>query len=138
MAEITSSLVKDLREKTGLGMMQCKKALEETAGDIEKAIEHLRKQGAQVAAKRMGREAKEGRILFVRNQEAVVAVEVNCETDFVTASADFAQFGEKIASIILTEKPENLESLKQKKYDSKTVEHIALLTHTVVEKLEFW
>lgn len=122
MADISSSLVKDLREKTGLGMMQCKKALEETSGDIEKAIEHLRKQGANVAAKRMGRETKEGKILFAGNKTSTIAVEVNCETDFVTASADFSTFASQIAQLVLTEKPADMASLKTKNLGGKTVE----------------
>ncbi len=122
MPEITASLVKDLREQTGLGMMQCKKALTETAGDIPKAIEFLRKQGASVAAKRMGREAKEGKVILTKTKSTVAAVEVNSETDFVSASDDFQVFARNIAQIIAEQMPADLDSLKKSSLNGKTVE----------------
>ena len=95
MAEISAQAVQQLREKTGLGLMQCKKALGETGGDLEKAVEHLRKQGAAVAAKRVGKETKEGKIVFASAGSNVAALEINCETDFVSASEDFNVFAAK-------------------------------------------
>ena len=89
VVEISAQAVQQLREKTGLGLMQCKKALGETGGDLEKAIEFLRKQGAAVAAKRVGRETKEGKIVFASSGSNVAALEINCETDFVAREADF-------------------------------------------------
>ncbi|KAB2841628.1 MAG: translation elongation factor Ts [Melioribacteraceae bacterium] len=88
---ISASQVKDLRDKTGAGMMDCKKALTEADGDFEKAVEILRKKGASVAAKRAERTANEGVVLtnIINNGKTGSIVEVNCETDFVASSADF-------------------------------------------------
>ncbi len=112
MAEITAKLVQDLRERTGLGMMQCKKALGETNGDVDAAIELMRKQGAAVAAKRAGKEAKEGRVLLAKSSQAAVAVEVNCETDFVSASDDFKKFSDTALKIVLEKMPADVDTLK--------------------------
>lgn len=121
MAEVTAQTVADLREKTGLGILQCKKALTETGGDMEKAIEFLRKQGAAVAAKRVGRETKEGKVVLASGADAVAAVEINCETDFVSASDDFNGFAAKISRVILDKKPANLDALKALPLDNSTV-----------------
>jgi len=121
MAEVTAQTVAELREKTGLGILQCKKALTETAGDMEKAIEFLRKQGAAVAAKRVGKETKEGKIILAAAADAVAAVEINCETDFVSASDDFNAFAGKISRVILEKKPADLEALKGLSLDNTTV-----------------
>jgi len=121
MAEVTAQTVAELREKTGLGILQCKKALTETAGDMEKAIEFLRKQGAAVAAKRVGKETKEGKIILAAAADAVVAVEINCETDFVSASDDFNAFAGKLSRVILEKKPSDLEALKALPLDGTTV-----------------
>lgn len=121
MAEVTAQAVAQLREKTGLGILQCKKALSETAGDMELAIEYLRKQGAAVAAKRVGKETKEGKVILASGADAVTAVEINCETDFVSASDDFNAFAGKIAKVILDKKPADPESLKALPLDSSTV-----------------
>jgi len=121
MAEVTAQTVAELREKTGLGILQCKKALTETAGDMEKAIEFLRKQGAAVAAKRVGKETKEGKIILAAAADAVAAVEINCETDFVSASDDFNAFASKVSRTILEKKPADLEALKTLPLDNTTV-----------------
>jgi elongation factor Ts len=121
MAEVTAQTVADLREKTGLGILQCKKALTETGGDMEKAIEFLRKQGAAVAAKRVGKETKEGKIILAAAADAVAAVEINCETDFVSASDDFNAFASKVSRTILDKKPSDLEALKAMPLDNTTV-----------------
>ncbi len=121
MADITAQMVADLREKTGLGILQCKKALTETAGDMEKAIEFLRKQGAAVAAKRIGKETKEGKVILASGSDAVCAVEINCETDFVSASDDFNGFTAKVAKVILDKKPLDPEALKGQALDGSTV-----------------
>ncbi len=91
---ITAQLVKQLRDKTGAGMMDCKRALVESDGDFDKAIEILRKKGASVAAKRAERTASEGIILtkMTDDNSKGVMVEVNCETDFVAKSDDFVNF----------------------------------------------
>ena len=107
MAEITPALIRDLREKTGAGMMDCKKSLEEAQGDPEKALEWLRKKGLSSAAKRSGKSAKEGRLeTYVHsNSKIAVLVEVNCETDFVAINDEFKQFAKDIALHIAAESP---------------------------------
>lgn len=104
--EITSDLIKKLREKTGAGMMDCKRALEATRGDMEAAIEHLRKKGAAVAAKRADRSTKEGMIVakVLPDGKTGVIVEVNCETDFVGKSADFTGFVVAVADVVAAQK----------------------------------
>ncbi len=101
MAEITASLVKELREKTGAGMMDCKKALVETAGDIEEAIDFLRKNGLAAAAKKSGRVASEGLVGAATKGNAGALVEVNAETDFVARNNDFQTFVSTVAGIML-------------------------------------
>jgi elongation factor Ts len=124
MAEVTAQSVAELREKTGLGILQCKKALTETGGDMEKAIEFLRKQGAAVAAKRVGKETKEGKVILASGSDAVCAVEINCETDFVSASDDFNGFTAKVAKVILDKKPSDPEALKGMPLEGSTVAEV--------------
>lgn len=119
--EISAQAVAQLREKTGLGLMQCKKALMETGGDIEAAIEFLRKQGAAVAAKRADRETKEGKIVFGTEGSTTSAVEVNCETDFVASSDDFVAFSAKAAKAVATGKPADLEAVAALVVDGSTI-----------------
>ncbi len=104
---ISADQVKELREKTGAGMMQCKKALEETAGDLEKAIEVLRKSGAAAAEKRIGRSTGEGRVEGYIHPGARVGVllEVDCETDFVARTDDFLHFCHDVALHIAAAAP---------------------------------
>ena len=98
---ITAKSVKELREMTGAGMMDCKKALIETEGDIEKAVELLREKGLAAAAKKAGRIAAEGIVKTFVSEDKKTAgmVEVNCETDFVAANEDFVSFADKVAEI---------------------------------------
>lgn len=111
--DISSDMIKKLREKTGAGMMDCKRALETTGGDMDKAIEHLRKKGAAIAQKRSDRTAKEGVIVTrVGNSgKTGVILEVNCETDFVGRSDDFIRFAQSVAEAIEIHKPKSLESI---------------------------
>lgn len=112
MAEITASLVKELRERTGAGMMECKKALVEANGDIELAIDNMRKSGQAKAAKKAGRVAAEG-VIIVRIQDGYgVAVEMNCETDFVAKDAGFLGLANKVADYALENKVTDIEVLK--------------------------
>ena len=110
MAEITSKLVKELRDKTGAGMMDCKKALVETDGDIDKAVDLLRKKGLAAAAKRAGRETKEGVIgsYIHMGGKIGVLVEINCETDFVARTDDFQALVKDIAMHIAAAAPQYL------------------------------
>lgn len=101
MAEITASLVKDLRQKTGAGMMDCKKALTEVGGDIEKAVDWLRKQGLAAAAKKAGRVAAEGLVAVAVSGTKGAAIEVNAETDFVERNDDFQALAGNIADVAL-------------------------------------
>ncbi|MEO5970406.1 MAG: translation elongation factor Ts [Bdellovibrionia bacterium] len=110
--EISASLVKDLREKTGAGMMDCKKALVETAGDFEKAVDYLRKKGIASASKKSGRLTKEGAVTSYIHGEGKVGVllEVNCETDFVARTEQFKQLVKDIAMHIAAANPQWVRS----------------------------
>lgn len=112
MANISAALVKELRERTAAGMMDCKKALEEANGDIELAIENMRKSGQAKAAKKAGRIAAEG-VIFARTEGNVaVMIELNCETDFVSKDAGFLAMGQKIVEIAATQKIADVDALK--------------------------
>merc|ERR1712000_167091 len=103
MAAVTAAMVKELRERTGLGMMECKKALVEVGGDIEKAIDEMRKSGQAKAAKKAGRTAAEGAAVIATNDDNTVAVmvEINSETDFVARDDNFLGFANKVAEAAL-------------------------------------
>jgi len=106
MAEITAQMIKDLRERTGAGMADCKKSLTETAGDMEKAIEYLRKKGIASAAKKATRIASEGMIVNYQHGNRIgVLVEVNCETDFVARNPDFVAFAKEVAMQVAAMNP---------------------------------
>ncbi|TRZ65889.1 elongation factor Ts [bacterium] len=138
---VSLSLIKDLREKTGAGMSDCKKALEESAGDIAKAIEYLRKKGAAMAAKRADKIAKEGAIKSAihGDKSSAVIVEVNCETDFVSKGDDFQNFVQGIADIALENGTEDVAHLLTcKGKDGLTVQDtIDAMMGKVGEKIEF-
>src|SRR3978361_1863154 len=102
MAAITAALVKDLREKTGAGMMDCKKALNETGGDVEQAIDWLRKKGLAAAAKKWGRVTAEGLVGVASAPQAAAMIEVNAETDFVARNEGFQAFVEGVAKVALS------------------------------------
>ncbi|WP_445397390.1 translation elongation factor Ts [Zobellella sp. An-6] len=118
MANISAALVKELRERTGAGMMDCKKALIEANGDIEKAIEDMRKSGQAKAAKKAGRIAAEGIILVRQQGNVAVMIELNSETDFVAKDAGFRAFGEKVADIALANKISDLDALKAAEFEN--------------------
>ncbi len=118
---ITAQAVKDLREKTGCGMMECKKALTETGGDMEKAIEYLRERGMQVAEKKAGRIASEGLVYALEENGIGVLLEVNAETDFVAKNAEFVDFVKAIAKIVADKNPTDVEALKALPFESETV-----------------
>ncbi|ARC92952.1 translation elongation factor Ts [Vibrio coralliilyticus] len=101
---VTAALVKELRDRTGAGMMECKKALVETNGDVELAIENMRKSGAAKAAKKAGNVAAEGAIIIKEDNGVSVLLEVNCQTDFVAKDANFTAFAEKVAADALASK----------------------------------
>ncbi|MDD6919662.1 MAG: translation elongation factor Ts [Eubacteriales bacterium] len=121
---VTAALVKELREMTGAGMMDCKKALVETDGNIDKAVEVLREKGLSKAAKKSDRIAAMGlvRIAYSEDAGAAALVEVNSETDFVSKNEEFVTFVEKIAEIVLANDVKDIEELKAVKYsDENTV-----------------
>ncbi len=101
MAEVTAKLVKELRDRTGLGMMECKKALQETDGDVETAIDNLRKSGQAKAAKKAGNIAADGAIIIAQDGNKALLLEVNCQTDFVAKDANFTAFAEQVAKLAL-------------------------------------
>ncbi len=121
---ITAATVKELRERTGAGMMDCKKALQETDGDIEKAIEDMRKSGMAKAAKKAGRGAAEGLLVIKQNDESgqLVITEINAETDFVTKDDSFKEFCKQVASCILANQPADIDSLMGCNIGEQTVE----------------
>ncbi|MEZ8193536.1 MULTISPECIES: translation elongation factor Ts [Vibrio] len=104
MATVTAALVKELRERTAAGMMECKKALVEADGDIELAIENMRKSGAAKAAKKAGNVAAEGTIIIKEDAGVAAILEVNCQTDFVAKDAGFLAFANEVAEVALTER----------------------------------
>ena len=101
MAEVTAKLVKELRDRTGLGMMECKKALQETDGDVETAIDNLRKSGQAKAAKKAGNIAADGAIIIAQDGNKALLLEINCQTDFVAKDANFTTFAEQVAKLAL-------------------------------------
>lgn len=123
--EITASLVKDLRERSGAGMMECKKALTECGGDIDAAMEHLRKTGLAKADKKADRVAAEGRIVAASAAGKAVLVEVNSETDFVAKDENFVAFASSVADAALAANALDVEALKLAKLPSgESVEEV--------------
>ena len=123
MATITAKDVAALRERTGAGMMDCKKALMACEGDVEKAIDFLREKGLAAAAKKAGRIAAEGVVADYRDGDVAVLVEVNCETDFVAKTDKFLAFVKQIAKQIADTNPADVEALMATTMDGDTVEH---------------
>ncbi|PEN12549.1 elongation factor Ts [Longibacter salinarum] len=137
---ISAKDVKALRDATGVGMMDCKKALQETDGDFDAAVELLRKKGQKVAAKRAEKEADEGLISIAISEDgsAGAIVEVNCETDFVARNEDFESFVDRIADLTLTEKPSDLDALHSLSYNGEATvkEELVAMTGRIGEKLD--
>lgn len=138
MAEITAKMVQELREKTGAGMMDCKKALNETGGDMEKAVEHLRKAGMASAGKKAGRLASEGLVEVAVEGNVAAIVEVNSETDFVAKTADFQNFVKGVAQHVAKQKPADLAALLQQtpagaaaSYETLTKELVAKIGENI-------
>lgn len=120
--EITASLVKELRERTGAGMMDCKTALSDARGDIEIAIEVMRKSGAAKAAKKAGRIAAEGIISIKLNENDIVILEVNCETDFVTKDESFLSFVDSVIQVISNNNVSDVDELLKLNSGNQTIE----------------
>ncbi len=124
MAQITAALVKELREITGAGMMDCKKALVECEGDKDKAIDYLREKGIAKAAKKAGRIASEGVVAAAAAGNTAAIVEVNSETDFVAKNENFQNLVKKIAEHIVATKPADMDALNASQLDGKTVAEV--------------
>lgn len=123
---VTAALVKELREMTGAGMMDCKNALVETDGDIDKAVEYLKEKGLAKAAKKAGRIAAEGlvRIAIADDQKSAAIVEVNSETDFVAKNEEFVSFVEDLAKLALSAESTDMDAFKAMAYDGATVDEV--------------
>jgi elongation factor Ts len=138
MSNISAQLVKELRERSGAGMMECKKALVENNGDIDVAMEWLRKSGLAKADKKASRVAAEGRVVTAQADGKAVLVEVNCETDFVTKNPDFVKFSDTVADVALKSGAADVAALNAAAYPGAgSVEEAAKgLVATIGEKIE--
>jgi len=126
MATITAADVKKLREISGAGMMDCKKALSETDGDMDAAVDFLRKKGLAAASKKSGRVAAEGVVLALKEGRAGVVIEVNAETDFVSKNEQFTSFVDRLARLVLDKRPADVAALSALPFDDE---------HTVAQAL---
>ena len=137
MAEITAGSVNELRKKTGAGMMDCKKALTETEGDIEKAVDFLRKKGLAAAAKKAGRIAAEGLVTaqVANGGKTAVVVEINSETDFVAKTDDFTGFVSDMASHIIAENPSDLDALLGQQFSKNKASQVKDVVTGLVAKI---
>ncbi|MCA1803677.1 MAG: translation elongation factor Ts [Rhodothermaceae bacterium] len=136
---ITAADVKALRDQTGAGMMDCKKALTESGGDFEKAIDYLRKKGQKVSAQRADREAKQGLIVakLSGDNKKAVALELNCETDFVARNEEFIANAEAFAELVFNKEPASTEALRALPFEGKTVaDKLELLVGKIGEKID--
>ncbi|MBN2668357.1 MAG: elongation factor Ts [Bacteroidales bacterium] len=139
MADIKAADVAKLRKVTGAGMMDCKKALQETNGDFEKAIEEIRKKGKAIANKRADRDATEGVVLAKTNADATVGAMIilNCETDFVAKNDEFVKFADAILDKALENNASDLEALKAIEMDGRTIgDHVTEQTGVIGEKID--
>lgn len=139
MAQVTAAMVKELREMTGAGMMECKKALVEADGDMDKAVDVLRTAGLASVAKKAGRATNEGAVVALVSEDmrAGALVELNCETDFVGMNEKFRQYAEKIAKAVLDNAPADLEALRACDAEGESVD--AVITdaiHTLGENIQ--
>lgn len=123
---ITAQMVKELREATGAGMADCKKALEESNGNFEEAVEYLRKKGAASAAKRADKEANEGLVISksTDDHKKAILVEITCETDFVAKNSDFISYAETVGDVLLNNDIDNVDDLMKFNTGSATVEDL--------------
>lgn len=138
MAAITAAMVKELREMTDAGMMECKKALVEADGDMDKAVDVLRTRGLAAAAKKVGRATNEGTVMAIVSDDATkgAVVELNCETDFVGMNEKFKGYAEKIARAAMAANVENVEALKAVDAEGETVEDVLTdAIHTLGENM---
>ncbi|MEE0245853.1 translation elongation factor Ts [Ellagibacter isourolithinifaciens] len=138
MAAITAAMVKELREMTDAGMMECKKALVEADGDMDKAVDVLRTRGLAAAAKKVGRATNEGTVMAIVSDDATkgAVVELNCETDFVGMNEKFKGYAEKIARAAMAANVEDVEALRAVDAEGETVEDVLTdAIHTLGENM---
>ncbi len=133
MAEITSQMIKELRERTGVGVAKCKETLEKTNGNLDQAIEDLRKAGMASAIKKAERDTKEGQIAFFENGPVIGIVEVNAETDFVVRNDRFQDFLKNIAEEVAKSEPKSLEAFLSQKYSKDPALTIDQYRATIVQ-----
>ena len=140
MVKVTAQEVNALRKKTGAGMMDCKKALVEAGGDMDAAIDILRKKGQKIAAKRGDREAKEGFATARINEAGNIGyvISLNCETDFVAINKDFQAFAEKLMDVIIANDPKTVEEVNTLQFDDKgnIADAVTYQTGVIGEKIE--
>jgi elongation factor Ts len=137
MADVSASLVKELRERTGLGMMECKKALVEANGNIETAADNLRKSGAAKADKKAGRTAAEGAVIIASAGNVALMIEINSETDFVAKDDNFQKFAKNVANAALAAKETDIEKIKTLKIEAGSVEEArAALVQKIGENIQ--
>lgn len=135
MAEITAQMVKELRDRTGVGMGKCKEALQEANGDIELAIANLRKAGMASAVKKEGRETNEGVIKSVETKTSIALVEVNAETDFVVKNENFQKFVTSLVEEVSSTSPANLDDFLKQKFSKDSHMTIDEYRSTIVQSL---
>lgn len=138
-ANITAQDVNKLRQMTGVGIMDCKKALIEANGDFEAAVDLLRKKGQKVSASRAGREAGEGVVVALTGKDGKtgVVIELNCETDFVAKNEEFVSFATQVAELALANKPADLEALRNLTINGRTISDITTdMIGKIGEKIE--
>lgn len=135
MTQVTAKLVKELRDRTGLGMMECKKALEEAGADIELAIDNLRKSGQAKAAKKAGNIAADGAIVIAQNGDKALLLEVNCQTDFVAKDENFSQFADKVANLALANGTTDVATISQLIYDDASQQTVEEARVALVQKI---
>src|SRR5690625_3552013 len=137
--QISAQLVKELRQRSGAGMMECKKALVENEGNVDTAMEWLRKQGLAKADKKAGRVAAEGRIIGAQDKGKAVLVEINCETDFVAKDKSFLAFADNVAKVALDSDSADIDALKAAAYpggDGSVEDAAKALVATIGEKID--
>lgn len=133
--QITPDMIKQLRERTGVGMGKCKEALEEAKGDMELAISNLRKAGIASAVKKEGRTTNEGTIAIAQNAKTIALVEVNAETDFVAKNERFQEFSRNIANEVAATAPSSIDTFKKQKYSKEPGLSIEDYRATVVQTI---
>lgn len=135
MTAITPAMIKELRERTGVGMGKCKEALEEAKGDMELAIANLRKAGMASAVKKEGRETKEGMIGIAETNQIIAVVEANAETDFVVKNERFKQFLDNIAEEVARTNPPSLDAFLQQKYSKDSSLTVDQYRATIIQAI---